>query len=258
MASIVAGVRGTESLLDVTVSASVSGFAVALIVVEELDTVGSSLGGAGVGQTLVDVSLTPVPGVSGATLAGEAANLVHTRASIEAGAHVAVIKVLLAILSISSRRTGALELANEVETRAPVVTGIASTLVDVPLALGALKSLGALTAVGGEQVCAGGAVVTGVGAASVRLVLAVGAPEPVGAVAGVGEPGVAAAAPVPAQAGHGGALAVGRHLAADLPHVTNLENEMREFRCEMLNIKQMLYLASPSTVARAEEACSVL
>lgn len=238
MASIVAGVGGTESLLDVTVAASISGLAVALIVVQELDTVRGPVGGAGAGQTLVDVSLTPVAGVSGATLAAEAAHLVHTRASIEAGSHVAVIKILLAVLAVCSRRTGALELANQVKTRAPVMAGVASALVDVPLALGALESLGALTAVGGEQVGARGAVVTRVGAARVRLVLAVGAPEPVAAVAGVGEAGVATGAPVPAQARHGGPLAVGRHLAADLSHVTNL--------------------ASPSTVARAEEACSIL
>lgn len=118
------------------------------------------------------------------------------------------------------------------------MTGVSGALVDIPLALGAFEPLGALAAVGGEQVCAGGAVVTRIGAARVWLVLAVGAPEPVAAVAGVGEPGVAAAAPVPAEAGHRGPLAVGRHLAADLSHVTNL--------------------ASPSTVARAEEACSVL
>ena len=223
LASIVAGVWRTESLLDVTMTASVSGFAVALIVVKELDTVCSPVGGAGVGQTLVDVPLAPVPGVAGATLAGEAANLVHTRAPIEAGAHVAVIKILLAIFSVGSRRTGALKLADEVQARTAVVTGVSGALVDVPLTLGAFEPLGTLAAVGGEQVCAGGSVVTRIGAAGVWLVLAVGAPEPVGAVAGVGEPGVAAAAPVPAEAGHRGPLAVGSHLAAHLSHVTNLE-----------------------------------
>ena len=52
----------------------------------------------------------------------------------------------------------------------------------------------------------------------------------------VGEAGVATGAPVPAQARHGGPLAVGRHLAADLSHVTNLDNEMSEFLCQMFYI----------------------
>ena len=105
----------------------------------------------------------------------------------------------------------------------------------------ALEAPGTLAAVGGEEVGAGTPVVAGQGAARVRLVLevgdnlmtaymtavtaylAVGAPEPVDAVACVGEPGVAAAAPVAAEAGHGGPLAVGRHLTAHLPHVANLQ-----------------------------------
>ena len=226
MASIVAGVGGTESLLDITVAASISGLAVALIVIQELDTVCGPVGGARVGQTLVDVSLTPVTRVSGATFTAKAAHLVHTSASIEAGSHVAVIKILLAVLAVCSRRTGALELADQVKTRAPVVAGVASALVDVPLTLGSLESLGALTAVGGEQVSARGAVVTGVGAARVRLVLAVGAPEPIAAVAGVREASVATCAPIPAQPRHRSPLTVGRHLTAHLSHVTNLENEM--------------------------------
>ena len=59
--SVQAGVVGTEILPLVTVPSPPAWLAVALIVVQELDTVSSAIGAAGVGETLVDISLTSLP-----------------------------------------------------------------------------------------------------------------------------------------------------------------------------------------------------
>lgn len=159
--------------------------AVALVVVQELYTVRGAVVGAGVGQTLVDVTLAPGPGVARTTLAGEASDLVHTDSTIETCSDVAVVKILLTQRSFCSRRTGAFELSNEIDTSASIMTRVPSTLIDVNLALRTHETLWTLTTVSRHEVAAGCSIVARVGGAGVRFMLTVGAPVALDTVARV-------------------------------------------------------------------------
>ena len=147
LTSVRTGVGGAEVLLDVTMTTSPSLFAVALIIVEELNTVRSAVVGAGVGQTLVDVSLAPGASVSCSTLASEASYLVNIDTSVETCSNVTIIKIFLTQSSLGSRRTGTFKLSHQVNAGTSIMTWVASTFIDVNLTLRTHKTLGTLTTV---------------------------------------------------------------------------------------------------------------
>ena len=79
--------------------------AVALVVVEQLDTVSGAWSSTRLGETLVDVALATLAGEACGAEAFKGAHSVHTLASIEAGVLLAIVHIHLAEFSLSARRT---------------------------------------------------------------------------------------------------------------------------------------------------------
>ena len=113
-------------------------FAVALIIVEELDTVSSAIVRARIRQTFVYVSLASIASISSSAIAREPSNFINTNSTIETSSNVAIIKIPLTKGSFSSRRTRTLELANQIQANSSILTRIISTLIDIMFTLESL------------------------------------------------------------------------------------------------------------------------
>lgn len=187
--AVEAGVLLTEVPSGLAVPAHVAGLADALEVVHQLDALLGAVVVAGVGQALVDITLTSRSHVSGWTDALVAPDLVHTLATVMASTFEAVVYVLFTVGSFSSMGTRASVGIHQVDAGA-VVAGILLAVVDVELAVAALVATGTVTLVGAYQVLAGGAAVAGVRRALVVLKLAVAAVVALCAGAEVGVAGI--------------------------------------------------------------------
>lgn len=156
------------------------------LAVEVVDTLHAVLGATwvtGVGETLIDVALTPLPDEARWAGAGVAAHLVHTGAIVEAlGAsgggvqgRMAVINIDLTVYTLCASGAGALVGVGQIDAGTPVLAGLGQTLVDL---LGAVRPMVASHTLAGKAakvVSAGSPVLAGVGRALVHLVLTVAA-----------------------------------------------------------------------------------
>jgi len=161
--SIGTGSSGTEVDPGLAVLAHPSRLAVALIVVQQLHTVRCALPGAGVGQTLVDVTLAPWTCVARATLTLESSNPVNANSTVEAGSIVAFVQILFTQFALGARRTGTGIVSDKIVAGSTIPTRVGVTIVDVVLTLSPHEAAGTATAVGRQEVVAGGPIVTGVG-----------------------------------------------------------------------------------------------
>lgn len=165
------------------VTAHVAGFAIAVIVVDELYTILSSRGGARIRETLVYVALAARTDETRRATTLESSDLVGARAVVVTRTVDAVVDVYLAYYSQRTGRTRAAEIIDEIVTSTAVLAGIRSTIVNVELAILSLEALGALALVRAHEILAYSAVLTRCRVAFVYLLLAVRSGISVDAVA---------------------------------------------------------------------------
>lgn len=201
-AAILTGPLLTEVPPGLAVFPHPARFTVALVVVDKLDTVGSSFAITGAGQTLVDISLTSLSGVARHALTLVATDFVNTDTAMMTRALETLVEVLLAKSSHSSRRARAREVIDQIVAYSTVSTRIGGAIVDVVLALCSLESRGTSAAVVSLVVVACRAVVARIAVTGISLMLTVGAPVAVPAVAGVRGAGVSTTTSVSAEPRH--------------------------------------------------------
>ena len=103
--TICTGIGGAEVNPDLAQTSPPAWPAVALVVVEQLDTVSGARSSTRLGEALVDVALATLAGEACGAEAFKGAHSVHTLASIEAGVLLAIVHIHLAEFSLSARRT---------------------------------------------------------------------------------------------------------------------------------------------------------
>lgn len=132
---------GAEVNLDLAVSSHVTGLAVAVVVIDQLDAVQGSRVRAWVRQTLVDVAFTAGSYEARWTAAFESSNLVDTAAVVVASTRHAVVRVDLAQHSERSRWTRALVVVDQIVADTSVAARVWLALVDVEFAVLTLEAL---------------------------------------------------------------------------------------------------------------------
>ena len=161
--------------LELTMAAHVSRFAMAAVVVDELDAVESSGGGARIRKALVDVSFAARSNKSGWALTFKGADAIDASTAVVASAFEALVDVDLAKDAQGAVRAGARERVDQIVTNSTVLTRIGEAVVDVVLAIGALESWRAGARVGTDEVFASGAVLTRSRVAFVDFLLTIAA-----------------------------------------------------------------------------------
>lgn len=126
----------------------VAGFAVAVVVVDELHAILSSWRGARVRQAFVDITFASGAHETWWTLALEPANFVDARSIVMASSNRTIVNVEFANETQSSRRTRATEVADEIVTGAAILARIGPTIVHVKFTVLTLEALRALTLIG--------------------------------------------------------------------------------------------------------------
>jgi len=214
VATVLARTLGTKVNLVLTVATHVAGSAVAVIVVDQLDTVQGAGIGAGIAQALIDVTLAAGTHESWLADALEASYPIDATAIIVARSWFAVIFVDLTDDANGAGRTAAAEVHHAVVAGATILAGIRGTIVDVQFAVLTLEALTTAALVGTNEIPAGSAILTWLRLALVDLLLAVAARISLGTVADMAVP-VVLARSVVAQLPQAQSLPVGCILAGD-------------------------------------------
>lgn len=210
-----------EIHFDLAVTAHIPGFAVAVIVVDQLYAVLSAGRGTRIRQAFVDITLASWPDETGRALAFEATDFVGAGAVIVARGHHAIVDVDLAYETESAGWTRAREVVDQIVTSTTILAGVRPAVVDVEFAVLPLEALSALALIRADEVLAGRAVLTWRRVALVYLLLAVRASVTVEAMATVTVAYVFAGAVV-AKTVFRHALSYGGVLARDHLHVAYL------------------------------------
>lgn len=159
----------------------------ALVVIFELNAVQAALGAARVGQTFVDVPLTPLPSKARQAATSVASDPVYALAAIKAvGALSTVIDVLLTQQAPGAWGAGTLEMVHKVDAGASILAGLVLALVHFILTVDTLISWNTLTSVSSNEVTAGGTMLAWIGCTLVKLLLAVAPRVAQGALAVMG------------------------------------------------------------------------
>lgn len=148
--SILARRAFTEIDFRFAVNTHVTWFAVAMVVIDELNTVLSAKGRAGVREALVDVSFTARTNKTWRTLTLIAAYFVSTSTVVVANPLHTVVHVDFTNIPQSSRRARAAVAVNKIVAGAAILTGIRGAVVDVEFTVKPLKPFGAVTGVGAD------------------------------------------------------------------------------------------------------------
>ena len=106
-----------------------------LEVVDFLDTLQGALSGAWLGQTLVDIALTPLAHVPGRTPALITSNLIHAGSTVMTGTLEAVINIDFALKALGPFGTGTLEVVDQVITGSSILTGLLGTVINIQFTL---------------------------------------------------------------------------------------------------------------------------
>lgn len=149
-----------EIHFDLAVTAHVPGFAVAVIVVDQLYAVLSAGRGTRIRQAFVNVTLASRPDEAGRALAFEATHLVGAGAVIVACGHHAIVDVYFAYETESAGWARARKVVDQIVTSTTVLAGIWPAVVDVEFAVLSLKAFGALALIRADEILAGRAVLT--------------------------------------------------------------------------------------------------
>lgn len=134
----------TEIHLDLTVAAHIAGFAVAVIVVDQLYAVLSTGRGTWIRQTLINIALASWSDKTRRTLTFETTHFIGAGAVIVASGHHTVVDVDFAYETKSTGWTGACKIVDQIVTGTTILAGIRSAVVDVEFAILTLEALGAL------------------------------------------------------------------------------------------------------------------
>lgn len=162
-----------EIHFDLAVTAHISGFAVAVIIVDQLYAVLSAGRGTWIRQALINIALASRPDKTGRTLAFEATHFVGAGAVIVACGHHAIVDVDFAYEAESAGWTRASKVVDQVVTSTTILAGIWSAVVDVEFAVLSLEAFGALALVRADKIFAGCAILTWSRVALVYLLLTV-------------------------------------------------------------------------------------
>lgn len=143
------------------------------LAVEVINTLHAVLGATwvtGVGETLIDIALTPLPDEAWWAGAAIATHLVHTGAIVEAfGASggrvkwgVAVINIDLTMHTLCAPGAGALVGVGQINAGTPILAGLGQALVDLLRAVRPVVASHTLAGKATEVVGAGGSILAGV------------------------------------------------------------------------------------------------
>lgn len=150
--SVQTGVVLAEVALGLTVPTLPSRFAVALVVVVQLDALLGAQSTARVGKTFVDISLTAGSDKSGPASALICANLVNTFSSMVAGSWVTLVDVDLTELTFSAVGTRTTEVVDQIVAETVVLTRVGFAVINVELTILPLETWWACTLVGSNKI----------------------------------------------------------------------------------------------------------
>jgi len=149
-----------EIHLDLTVTAHIARFAVAVIVIDQLYAVLSTGRGARIRQAFINIALASRSDKTGRTFAFEATHFVGAGAIIVTSGHRAIVNVDFAYETKSTRGTGTCKIVDQIMTSTTILTRIWSAFIDVKFAILTLETLGALTLIRTNEILASCAVLT--------------------------------------------------------------------------------------------------
>lgn len=244
--AVLARRRRAQVHFDLAMASHVTGFAAAVVVVDQLDAVKRARIGARIRQALVDVALAFRAHEAGRTPAVVAAHLVDARTIVVARVRLAVVRVDFAVVAERSGRARANAAVDQIVARATVSARIRFAVVDVELTVLALESFAANALIRADQILARAPILARCRFAFVDLLLAVRAHVALHTVAFVRIAEILAR-PVVAQMIHVHALPLRRILAG---HHFNVAQPSRPATGTQAFVCVLTLLARRSVVAR--------